>query len=777
MRVRTRRIIRIAAILCLGFLLWAGWYIYNKGFTRKWRGYVAAEFRKRGVEVAIRRLTLDPFQGLVAKDVKIIDAKDRDTVLAVVSRIVLDVNYANLLQRRPFLNSVDLRGAQLSLPLRAGGPANAPVHIAELNARVLLPPGEINLTQAEANVHGIRISATGRLINPHAFQTRAPEGEGGMDRLQQTIQRVVHELRSLQFGAQPPRVEITFSGNMAEPKKIFAQATLRGRDIRRSGYRVNSMDAAATYRDGIVELTKLTVFDGSGKANAVGAYEVETGRGYFQLHSTLHLQGLLSAPKLGGLSQDFFFYEPPAVEIRGEINARSEPKLKLLGHIDFERFGYKSVIFDGFETDFSWDGTRWFAHNVRLAHRSGGLTGDALQTRDRFQTHFQSRMNLRKLLPLTSGKVAEFLAQWEFEQPPAIQITGYGQSVSAGLTQAHGTIKLGQTRFRGVPLKSAQTAFTLADRAVTYENFNVERAEGIGSGTFTYDFGKREVRLQNITGTLFPADVVMWIQPKLVNDVAPYKFHDPPSLTANGVVKLRGAMGTDLSVTVNSPGHMDYVFLKKTLPFSNVAAQLHFTEGKLEITDASGTLYDGQMSGIADISLKKEAPAYSAKIFMDNVDFTSLTRLYFNYERSEGKLKGQYEFTGNGKDPRTMAGRGDVAILNGNVFAIPLLGPLSGLLDEMLPGVGYNVARKATCSFDVQDGVITTSDLVVQGRGFSMIGGGKIYFLDDHLDFNIRVNAQGVPGVVLFPVSKLLEYAADGPLSHPVWRPKRLPVF
>jgi hypothetical protein len=50
-------------------------------------------------------------------------------------------------------------------------------------------------------------------------------------------------------------------------------------------------------------------------------------------------------------------------------------------------------------------------------------------------------------------------------------------------------------------------------------------------------------------------------------------------------------------------------------------------------------------------------------------------------------------------------------------------------------------------------------------------------FLDDKIDFNIRLNAQGIPGVLLFPVSKLFEYASDGSLSKPVWRPKRLPAL
>ena len=89
--------------------------------------------------------------------------------------------------------------------------------------------------------------------------------------------------------------------------------------------------------------------------------------------------------------------------------------------------------------------------------------------------------------------------------------------------------------------------------------------------------------------------------------------------------------------------------------------------------------------------------------------------------------------------------------------------------------MGYNVAHKGGCTFEMRDGVISTRDFLVKGQGFSMIGDGKLYFLDDKIDFDIRLNAQGLPGVLLFPVSKLFEYTSDGSLSKPVWKPKRLP--
>src|SRR5687767_11548145 len=101
-----RRFVWILALLLLGGVLAATWYAYDKGFTKKWRGFVMDEFRKRGAEISMRRLTLEPWRGIVAKEVKVYDARDRRRVLAVIDEMRLVVNYANLAQGKAFLDAL-----------------------------------------------------------------------------------------------------------------------------------------------------------------------------------------------------------------------------------------------------------------------------------------------------------------------------------------------------------------------------------------------------------------------------------------------------------------------------------------------------------------------------------------------------------------------------------------------------------------------------------------------------------------------------------------------
>ena len=80
---------RFLVVLILGAMAGGGWYLARKGFGRKWRGLVVEELHKHGVEASVRRLTLDPFRGLVAQDVRIFNYKKRENTIAQVSRISL----------------------------------------------------------------------------------------------------------------------------------------------------------------------------------------------------------------------------------------------------------------------------------------------------------------------------------------------------------------------------------------------------------------------------------------------------------------------------------------------------------------------------------------------------------------------------------------------------------------------------------------------------------------------------------------------------------------
>src|SRR5438477_14958 len=657
-----RSILRLAVVLVIAAAISGGWYLARKGFGGRTRARIVEELHRRGVEASIGRLTLNAFRGLVARNVRIFSYQDRTHTLAFISEIVLDINYAAFFHHQPFLNGLDVRNAEVTLPLKGPQGKTEQPQLRRFHAHIYFPPEQIFVSQAEGILCGVRVSATGQLIKRADYQPSPPLSEKERQKRLSILRRVVSELQRFSFPNGPPSLQVKFSGERAQ--------------------------------------------------------------------------------------------------------------LKLIGHAAVDNVAYKNLPLSQCRLEFSWDGERTWLRDIRIRHPTGDLRAEVFEAPNEFRLNIDGPLAPSEVRPFLSPEIQEFLGEWECPRPPVIQLAIRGKDRHPESWQGDGNIALDRTRFRGQWMNNATSKVHFADGAVTYENFHITRDEGVGTGTFTYDFAKHEVRVSNIKANVRPAEVSLWIDPDLPKNVAPYKFHQPPTITANGVYQFHGGAGTRLEINVDAPSGMDYVFLGKTLPFHKIAGRLLFTDDHLQIVDLKGGLFAGNVRGSADISLAHGDPRYQAKLAVDGVDFPRLTDLYYNYKTAHGQLSGTYDFTGFGDDLRAMQGSGKMNVANGDVFAIPVFGPLSGILNLVVPGAGYSIARNATADFTVQKGIIHTENFEVAGRLFSMLGSGDIYFMDDKLDFDVRIDPKG-PGILLAPVYKLFEYKGEGSLKNPDWHPKR----
>jgi len=586
-------------------------------------------------------------------------------------------------------------------------------------------------------------------------------------------QRVVSELQKFNFPAGPPSMQLKFSGDIAELENARVEATLRGERLRRGSYEINNLSAAAQWNNQRLDIAHCEWSDGTGAFAGRGDWNRDSNTAKLQIHSTLNLRAFLDAFGIGEPLADAEFRSPPLVEIKGSINLASEHfQPDIVGHAAFGQFAYKKVAFSELSADFSWDGERTFVRELRVRHQTGQLRADLFDAPNDFRLNVETTISPEAVRPLVPAQASEFLREWQWQRSPGIRMAIRGTTRNPESWQGDGTVALGRTRFRGTWMNNANARIHFADGAVTCEDIQVTRNEGTGSGSFTYDFKKHEVRIANIRSSLYPAEVIFWIDPKTSKTITPYKFRGPPNVIANGVYQFRGGKNTRLEIKVDGASGMDYVFFGKTLPFDRVSARLLFANEHLQIGDVRADLLAGTLRGNADISLARNDPRYRASLSVSEINFPRLTDLYFNYKTAQGLLRGSYEFAGLGNDWRTMRGSGKVEVSNGDVFAIPIFGPLSGILNHILPGSGYSIAHKANAKFTVENGIIHTDDFNAAGSLFSMLGNGDIHFLDDKLDFNLRLDMKG-PGIVLVPMYKLFEYVGEGSLKKPDWHPKR----
>lgn len=764
--------LRLSVLAALVLLAVGGWYLANKGFGREFRLRVVEELRKRGIETSVRRLTLDPFRGLIAQDLRIYDFQNREHPLVLVSEVALDINYAALLHHQPFLNSVDVRNANLTFPRPSSDPKAAVAELKGFHAHVYFPPDQIYISQAEGIFCGLRISATGQLLKRADYKPSREVSEAEWRQRMELLQRVAAELGRCKFSGGPPSLQVKFSGDVAQMEDARIEATLSGERIERGGYEMKAISAAMEWLNQKLDVTDLAWTDNGGSFSARGSWNSTTQLAEFEARSTINAKQFLEAFGYEKILADATFASPPNIELSGSAKfSGAAPRFSAIGRVELGNFSYKTVAFLNLGANFSWDGERTMLRDLRVRHASGEVLADFLDAPDDFRLNIESSVNPTAMRPLAPEGLQQFLSEWEWTRSPSLRVAIRSPSREPQDWIGDGAVAVQRTRFRGVWMNSGTANVRIAHGAVTFNDLHVVRDEGVGTGAFTYDPVHHQVQVDNVRTTLRPAEAIYWIEPKLFKIVAPYKFHGTPSLVANGLVQYRGGKDTRLTIGIDAPGGMDYVFLGKTLSFERARGNLLLTDDRVQLSGMEGTLFSGIVKGTADISFAKDNPYYTASVALDGVDFPRLTDLYFKYETAHGQLAGSYDFEGLGDDPRKMRGAGKIKVSNGDVFAIPVFGPLSGLIAAVIPGAGYSVAKQATASFTIKEGVIHTDDFKVSGKLFGMVGHGDIHFLENKLDFDIRI-AGGGPAALLTPVYDLFEYKGEGSATKPTWHPK-----
>ena len=772
-RFQSRRVLHLAIVAFVLICGWTGWYLAKRGFGKEWRDRVSQELHKRGVEASIQRLTLDPVRGLIAQNVRIYDFKNRENTLAVISEVALDINYGALLHNKPFLNALDVRGAELTIPNPAAAPGVPKTQIKELRAHIYFPPEQIYVSQAEGIFCGVRISATGQLIKRNDYK---PSDEISDEEWRQRlllVHRVADELRRFSFPGETPALQIKFSGDLSQFETVHAEATLKGDRLRRGDYEMAGLSLTAEWANQTLHINQCTWTDSAGTFSGRVTWSRETGAAEFQGRSTLDAKRFLDAVGFPQLLADVTLNSPPLLELSGAADfAGDKPKISVIGRVAVERFSYKTVPFLNLAADFSWDGERGMIRELRLRHESGELRGNLLDAPNDFRLTVESGIDPIVFRAFTSPEMGRFLAEWVWTRPPSIRFALHGPDRDPATWTGEGTIATQRTRFRGAWMNEANAALRLGNGALNLDNLRVVRDEGVGTGSIAYDFAHHEVRFKEIKSTLRINEAIVWVDPKYFKEVAPYKFRHPPNVVVNGVFHFGGGTNDHIEIRVDAPTGMDYVFLDKTLPFDRVTGRLLFTDHRLQLIDIDGKLFSGDVRGGADVSLVRNDNRYRANLTLEGVDFPRLADLYFKYQTKHGRLSGAYEWTGIGSEARQMQGTGTANVTEGDIFAIPIFGPLSELLSAIIPGAGYSLARQAKSTFTIRNGVIHTDDFKVSGKLFGMVGHGDIHFLEDKLDFDIRIEAGGA-GVVLTPMYKLFEYKGEGSIAKPNWHPKR----
>ncbi len=727
-------------------------------------------------EVQLGKVLFSPLRGFILEQVRVHDRTPQKRLVCSADHLAVSLNMDSILRGAPRLERINLRDVTLDIPL---GPTDQPrLRLDHVRGVISCTPGQFRVSSISFELAKIRVELSGTFLNPKKFAPK-PVSSEGPGKTAQTIDAIRKELDAIAWEGKRPVLTIEAGGDLSDSESLRVEkAHLEAGEGKWRSLAFRQLELSADYAARELRLEKLLFDDGTGVLQAVGAADFRRNRAWLEFGGAISGAPLppllLSAEK----ARDWVWVDP--IRLNGKIGVDwqgGKPAIDGTAGLALGRFSYKGVSMWSLSGGAAFRDGKILIRDLQAEGDPGSVKADLLIATGDNRVRLSAGLFPGKLAPVAAGHAAEALSAMDFKDPLMVTFEGGMPGTDPTTIKGSGSLSLGKGAMRGAWIDGLSARLEVANGAASFRDILVRMGEGTGRGEFVYDYKNWEGRFPGVRTSLDPVKIMTWIDPRIAEGLKEYRFNKPPEVQLSGKVGLKNPAKNDLRIAINAPSGMGYTLIGRNLPFGPTSGTVLLKGQKLLIDIPTARLFGGDVALKADVSVAPGDSRYGASVHLEDVDFQKLATLYFDYDESSGKLTADYAFRAVGGNDRAMTGKGNLLIKDGNVLAMPVLGPLSLLLGEVIPGFVYQSAREATADFAVENGVITTRDLLIKGKGFSMIGNGSIFYLEDRMNMNIRLNAQGLPGVVLFPVSKIFEYESVGSAKNPKWRPKILPKF
>lgn len=794
-----RRLFLTLCILAGCLIVWGAVYARKQGFTRSWRDAIEVEFEKRGYYVEIGKLTLGAFRGLVAEDVKLFEDEARQQEVAILDDVYLDVDLSNILNKKILVKTLDVQDASLSLPIDPENPSGSRLRLDGLSGRIVITESVIEILKAEAEFEGVIVSVKGTLLRGSVDPKESDPDE--MLRRRMQLMKVAQWLRAFEFEAEKPLLNIEFSSAIGDLSSTTAKATLHADRIGKKGYAhsLESLDVTARY-DGMENtavIDRFRIGDEFGEFELTGQWSKDAELFQFDVDSSADLIGLASWFSSSKLLREVVFFQPAGIKASGEIDLSAIEKGalsfpgKVTGDFRAGRLVTRGTVFSGLDFGFSLSGERIYLRNLRLDHKTGVAflnlkyePGKELET-----LLYETEITLDPLVfrPFFSEKGRKFIDAWNFGDRSNVYITaaGRGSAWSPSTWRHKGEIDLRQFRLNGVDFVEMEAEVESDGDTHWFRDIVLNREEGkIVAELAQCDVSTKQWKVKGVVSTVNPIEGAQAFSPKLARHLVRYRFAESPTIRLSGLLDARRpeevgseARNNFLEMSFSGGGALKYDFLGKALDFSHPSGEITIEKSRVNLTRFGAGVFGGSL----DLSFDAQDVRSAAKPFVGDVKVTgvpleAITKLYGDVDSAKGNLDARLQFSGGGGTIANLQGNGAAKILNGNLFAIPLLGPLSKVVSGGRgERSGNNVAKEASVSFTITDGVVKTSNLEALTNSFRVKSVGELSLVDKGVEFEAVVNTRDqLSSAILTPVSELLTYSCSGTWEDPVWKPKHI---
>lgn len=737
------------------------------GLPEAWKQRLIQELSSRGLEVEVKRLTIDPLGGLVARDLVVYRDRSRGEERLRVRRVELTPNWMAWRAGEPFLAGARLRDAHVSWPLGEGVEAEARRVEADLEFRA----GEIRLQRLRGQVLGFDLDLKGRVGTEAGRQ--APPQEFPIAKVWREAERILGDL-----GGPAPKVQAEFSLEIGRPEESRAEILVTSaRNIWR-GVVLPSLEIRATMAEGMLKLEGFQLAMERGGVEVFGWVDFPRGAGAVDFFGEVDPAKLAPAlgPTAGQALREFRSQQLPRVSGKVEAAWKGDSRFFASGKLDIGEFRLGLHPFRGLHLPWVSDGKRWMVQGFRLeALPKGALEAQvAFDGQAELKGNLRSDLDLKGLAPLFGPGAAAFWASLEFSQPPLLNFRIMGAGFSPDLIRLEGRLEAAGMKYKGVPMDILTADVVYAAREIRATNVRVTSGGGEGKGEIRYTLSPRFVYFHNVESTLPVREFSPVFGEKVRETMQPYEFVDRPLVTMEGKIDLEEKFRTDMTATGKSAAGLHYEFAGQKLRFRDVHLEVKIQGTKTTVRTQDqkpGSLWGGQVGVNVEVDGPPGKKTQNTRVDLKDVDFGKTVEVYFGNPDYSGQLSGICELEGpSGAGTwRQWTGRGKLEVENGK---FPGLGDFAKTINAPVQWMG-ELGEGASMEFELAAGRLHVQRLKIFSKLVETTGQGFYNIAEDRLEkFSMKQNLIGPMGLPFLPVSEMLEVEGSGSLKNPVWTPK-----
>ena len=737
------------------------------GLPEAWKERLIRELASRGIEVQVKKITVDPLGGLVARDLVVYRDSSRGEERLRVRRVELTPNWLAWRGGEPLLAGARLRDAHVSWPLGEGVEAEA----RRVEAAVEFRAGEIRLQRLRGQVLGFDLDLKGR-VGTEAGRQAAPQ-EFPVAKAWRQAESILKDL-----GGPAPKIQAEFSVEIGRPEQSRAEILVTSaRNVWR-GVAIPVLEIRATMAEGTLKLEKFQVGLERGGVEVFGWADFPRGTGGAEIFGQVDPAKL--APALGPVSAQALreFRSQQLPQVRGKVEAswKKEPRFFASAQLDIGEFRLGLYPFRGLHLPWVSDGTRWMIQGFRLeALPQGAIQAQlAFDGKAELKGNLHSDLDLKSLSPLFGPGGAPFWTSLDFSQPPLLNFRIMGAGFSPDLIRLEGDLRVSGMRYKGVPMDELTADVVYASREIRASRVKVTSGGGEGKGELRYTLEPRFVHFHNVESTLPVREFSPVFGEKVRETMQPYEFVDRPFVTLEGKIDLEEKFRTDMTATGKSAAGLHYVVAGQKLHFRdvNLEVKIQGTRTTVQTQEKKpGSLWGGQVEVDVTVDGPKGKKNQNTRVKLKDVDFGKTVEVYFGNNGYTGKLSGTCELEGpSGAGTwRQWTGRGELEVEDGK---FPGLGNFAATINAPVAWMG-ELGEGASMRFQLDRGKLQVERLKIFSKLVETTGEGFYDIAEDRLEkFYMKQNLIGPMGLPFLPVSEMLEVEGSGSLKKPVWTPK-----